>query len=169
MYRFMIPFVALVVGVLGLGQALAQDSESITFKNWVVNCVNPEGGTSRCQISHTVLEQGTQQGLLTFLVDYDSETGGYTLFVSTLLGVKLDSGATLTVGDDQFSALYTFSHCEPGGCIIETELEGELLAAMRLAESGTVTVEHIQRQELPIPFSLLGFGAALDELERRAL
>ena len=83
------------------------------------------------------------------------------LRVTTPLPLFLPDGVALAVGDDP-PRLAPWRTCGPSGCEATFPLDPALLAALRRAPSGSVTLTLVEGVRVRLAFSLRGVSAALD-------
>ncbi len=89
-------------------------------------------------------------------------TGGQApaLTVTTPLPLFLPDGVHLVIGEDPERPVQ-WRTCGATGCEARLPLDPELLAAMQRERAGSVSFTLVDGQAVRLPFSLLGFSAAL--------
>ena len=83
------------------------------------------------------------------------------LTVSTPLPLFLPDGVVLAIGDEPERPV-AWRTCGPAGCEATAPLDTGLLAALRRERGGSATLTLVDGVRVRLPFSLLGFSAALE-------
>jgi invasion protein IalB len=90
---------------------------------------------------------------------------GRSLTIGTALPLFLPDGMTLAIGEEPDRAV-AWRTCGPGGCDAVVPVDPALLAALKRERSGRATFTLVDGVKVRLPFSLLGFTAALEAGER---
>jgi invasion protein IalB len=146
-------------------------SERVTrteqHQDWLVRCGRPGGQTEVCEM---VQQPVNQSGKPVMAVAVGKVPGNPNpgMIILLPLGIALPPGVELRIdGGAEIEA--PVDRCERQGCQVELLLEPDLLTALKGGSQVTVDF-HVQQQDrlqrVRVPFSLLGFTAALDEVER---
>ncbi|MFD1333168.1 invasion associated locus B family protein [Methylopila musalis] len=134
-----------------------------TYGDWTVDCRIGEGRKS-CLLSQA---QGDRQsGRRLFAIELrapkDGKVEGAVLMP---FGLKLDSGAVLTLDDKDFGSGLRFSTCVPAGCLLPISLPATATASLKSGKQLTVGSLNLgDGQLVSFNVSLDGFNAALDRL-----
>ena len=134
-----------------------------TFGDWTVDCRVVEGRKS-CLLSQA---QGDRQtGRRVYAIELrapkDGKVDGAVLMP---FGLKLDSGAVLTLDDKDFGSGLRFSTCVPAGCLLPVSLPTTAVTALKGGKQLTVGSLNLgDGQLVSFNVSLEGFSAALDRL-----
>ncbi|GLK75567.1 hypothetical protein GCM10008171_08210 [Methylopila jiangsuensis] len=134
-----------------------------TFGDWTVDCRVTEGRKS-CLLSQA---QGDRQtGRRVYAIELrapkDGKVDGAVLMP---FGLKLDSGAVLTLDDKDFGSGLRFSTCVPAGCLLPVSLPASAVTALKGGKQLTVGSLNLgDGQLVSFNVSLEGFSAALDRL-----
>lgn len=147
-------------GTSGLLNANERTTQS--FDDWVLVCEERED-VLPCDIRHRVVDERSQSQVLSFSVAYSPELGEHALQLILPLDFLLAPGVGLSAGDYAVDRI-AVTRCEPVGCFVEARLEQVAIDALRREESGHVFLTARDGQRIGLPFSLSGFGAALDAL-----
>lgn len=87
------------------------------------------------------------------------------LSFTTPLGLHLPDGLLATIGDSAERAI-PWRTCAPeAGCVADTPVDAELLAALRRERAGMAGFTLVEGVPVRLGFSLMGFGAARAALE----
>ncbi len=157
---------ALMVAALVPTPATAQIAEGQLFGDWVARCATPPGATRhQCSIQHRVLSKEPRRMLLSVAIGFfgKQRTPGALFHVPT--GVYLPAGLTLSIPGAQIVRI-VYDKCTPQVCRAPFSLTPEIIAAMKKAERGDVTIMNERRKPLKLPLSLKGFTAGYDALSR---
>jgi invasion protein IalB len=137
------------------------------FQDWAVRCGRPaEGGQQACEmVQQRQDEQG--QTVLAIAVGNVPNSTDPGMLIILPLGIWLPPGVIIMVdGGQQVPA--RIERCERRGCQVELLLEQKILTLLRSGREANVVFqiydEQGQTRQVGVPFSLLGFTAALDEV-----
>jgi invasion protein IalB len=137
------------------------------FQDWVVRCGQPAGGAAQaCEMVQQRLdEQG--QTVLAIAVGKVPNTDDPGMLIILPLGIWLPPGVVLQVdGGEEVPA--RIERCERRGCQVELLLEPNVLTLLRSGREANVLFQIYDETGQPkvvgVPFSLLGFTAALNEI-----
>jgi invasion protein IalB len=136
-------------------------------QDWTVRCGAPaEGAPEACEMMQQRLdEQG--QTVLAIAVGKVPNTNDPGMLIILPLGIWLPPGVALRV-DDGEEIPARIERCERRGCQVELLLEPDILTRLKAGTEVNVLFqiydENGQPQVVGVPFSLLGFTAALNEI-----
>jgi invasion protein IalB len=136
-------------------------------QDWLVRCGRPGGQSEVCEmVQQPVGENG--EPIMAVAVGKVPGNPNPGMIILLPLGIALPPGVELRI-DDGAEIEAPVDRCERQGCQVEMLLEPDLLTALKAGSRVTVDF-HVQQQDglqrVRVPFSLLGFTAALDEVER---
>jgi invasion protein IalB len=137
------------------------------FQDWAVRCGAPaEGAPEACEMVQQRLdEQG--QTVLAIAVGRVPNTDDPGMLIILPLGIWLPPGVVLRV-DNGEEVPARIERCERRGCQVELLLEPKVLTLLRGGTEANVLFqiydENGQPKVVGVPFSLLGFTAALNEV-----
>lgn len=137
------------------------------FQDWVVRCGSPaEGAPQACEMVQQRLdEQG--QTVLAIAVGKVPNTNDPGMLIILPLGIWLRPGVVLKV-DGGEEVPVPVERCERRGCQVELLLEANVLRLLKAGTEANVLFqiydENGQPKVVGVPFSLLGFTAALNEI-----
>jgi invasion protein IalB len=137
------------------------------FQDWAVRCGAPaEGAPEACEMVQQRLdEQG--QTVLAIAVGRVPNTDDPGMLIILPLGIWLPPGVVLRV-DNGEEVPARVERCERRGCQVELLLEPKVLTLLRAGTEANVLFqiydENGQPKVVGVPFSLLGFTAALNEV-----
>ena len=147
----------------------AAPSERVTrteqHQDWLVRCGRP-GQSEVCEmVQQPVGENG--EPVMAVAVGMVPGNPNPGMIILLPLGIALPPGVELRI-DGGAEIETPVERCERQGCQVEMLLEPDLLTALRAGSSVTVDF-HVHRQDglqrVRVPFSLLGFTAALAEVQ----
>jgi invasion protein IalB len=137
------------------------------FQDWAVRCGRvAEGAAEACEMVQQRLDEQGQTVLAVAVGKVpNSENPGMLIILP--LGIWLPPGVVLRVdGGEEISA--RVERCERRGCQVELLLEPNALAVLKSGREANVLFqiydENGQPKVVGVPFSLLGFTAALNEV-----
>ena len=142
----------------GGGGDSSQTSATYAFEDWIVVCVSREQGLP-CEMSQQLVNGQTGSVVTKFSIAYSPTAEKHALQIALPLGVWLEPGIALNVGDMSVTDI-KFSRCMPQGCMIEAVLEDPMLAEMKKSGNGQVILFDRNKQKIGLPFSLNGFADA---------
>jgi invasion protein IalB len=137
------------------------------FQDWSVRCGQPaEGAPRTCEMVQQRLdEQG--QTVLALAIGNVPNTDDPGLLIILPLGIWLPPGVVLRF-DNGEEVPARVERCERRGCQVELLLEANVLTLLRAGREANVLFqiydENGQPKVVGVPFSLLGFTAALNEV-----
>jgi invasion protein IalB len=137
------------------------------FQDWVVRCGQPAGGAPQaCEMVQQRLdEQG--QTVLAIAVGKVPNTNDPGMLIILPLGIWLPPGVVLQV-DGGEEVPVRVERCERRGCQVELLLEPNVLTLLKAGTEANVLFQIYDENGEPkvvgVPFSLLGFTAALNEI-----
>jgi len=138
------------------------------FQDWAVRCSRPaEGAAEACEMLQQRQDEQGQTVLAIAVGDVPNNDNPGMLMILPL-GIELPPGAALKVDDgDEVPA--RIRRCLRRGCEVELLLEPNVLALLKSGTVANVLFQIPDEQGRPrtvgVPFSLLGFTAALDEIK----
>ncbi len=137
-------------------------------ENWVVRCQPaPEeafGASEFCEMYQQVSEQESEQTVLEVVIGYPQDAGQPVALFNLPLGMRLPPGVQMQV-DDNEPVQFPVQLCLGSGCRADIELSETLIGQMRAGTEAVLTIVDPQGRNVELPMSLLGFSAALDELQ----
>jgi invasion protein IalB len=151
----------------GAAPPAAPALETKEFQDWVVRC-GPQvpGAPDTCEmVQQRQDEQG--QTVLAVAVGKISESNEAGMLIILPLGIWLPPGVIVKVdGGEELPG--RIERCERRGCQVELLLDPKALAVLKNGREANVLFHIYDEQGVPkvvgVPFSLLGFTAALNEV-----
>jgi invasion protein IalB len=134
-------------------------SISETYGDWTVNCRLLEG-QKQCLLVQAQGDTQTKQRIfeIQLRTPKDGKTEGTVLMP---FGLKLDSGAILSLDDKDLGQGLRFSTCTPQGCLLPVSLQTVTIEAMKKGKMLTVASLNLNNGEVvAFKISLEGFAAA---------
>jgi len=157
----------LCVACLWSAPGRAQIAEGQSFGDWVARCVTPPGETRhKCSLQQSVFTKEPRRQLLNIAIGFFGKERVPGAIFAVPLRVYLPAGLILSIPGAQVVRI-VFDVCLPQGCRAPVSLTPELVAAMKKAERGEVTIEDAARKPLKLPISLKGFTAGYNALSRQ--
>jgi invasion protein IalB len=130
-----------------------------TYGDWTVNCRLLEG-QKQCLVLQAQGNNQTKQRLfeIQLRAPKDGKAEGTILMP---FGLKLDSGAILSLDDKDLGHGLHFSTCTPQGCLLPVSLQTATIEAMKKGKMLTVASLNLNNGEVvAFKISLEGFAAA---------
>jgi invasion protein IalB len=130
-----------------------------TYGDWTVNCRLLEG-QKQCLLLQAQGNNQTKQRIfeIQLRAPKDGKTEGTILMP---FGLKLDSGAVLSLDDKDLGQGLHFSTCTPQGCLLPVSLQTTTIEAMKKSKMLTVASLNLNNGEVvAFKVSLEGFVAA---------
>ena len=149
---------------VGAGAAWAAEDGKV-FQDWTVRCdQNPSNAAAGgCYILQNVVNSETQQPVMQIAIGL-LKTDNSTVTVITLpLGILLPPGITLQI-DQRQPARIPIQRCMPDGCKVQFRMSPEQISVFKGGIGGQLTFQDAVGRQVPVPFSLKGFTAALSSL-----
>jgi invasion protein IalB len=136
------------------------------FQDWTVRCGQPAtGGPEACEM---VQQRQDDQGQIVLFVAVGKlpNTDNPGMLIILPLGIELPPGAALKV-DQGEEAPAQIRRCVRAGCEVELLLEPDILTRLKSGTEANILFQIVDeqgRRTVGVPFSLLGFTAALNEV-----
>ncbi len=126
---------------------------------WQLECLerDPDGRVCQAVLRARVGEQVA----LVLALARDPADGSVRLQMALPLGIDVQRGATLTVGD--FSETLMLSRCTAQGCLVESAASDDLIEALGTGDAGSVQVYNTDGQPIDLPMPLLEASSVLSE------
>ncbi len=161
-YRASLCFILLFTCSLA---ARAAPLEGDVFEDWRIACsaAAASGRLRPCVMQQFVQRPDVPGPALEILIAVLKEGGAAAAILTLPLEVHLPSGARVVIDDGKGRALI-FHRCIPAGCQVRLPLTAELEAAMGRGHLAYVTFVDPFGDAIEVPFSLLGFTAAIAAL-----
>jgi invasion protein IalB len=141
---------------------------SAVFGDWTVQCVTRTPGNRICEMIQATQNQ-QQQPVSVLAIGRLTRTDPLRLVARVPVNALVAQPARLTLEGDQPLTL-PFRHCNPSGCFAEFELRDEAvlrrLRGRTPEQRGKLEFRDPAGQEVDIPVSFRGFGAALEALQK---
>jgi invasion protein IalB len=145
-----------------LAAALPNGASSIneTYGDWVVDC-RLNDGQKLCLLLQIQANTQTRQRIFEIHLNMpkDGKTEGTVLMP---FGLKLDSGALLTLDDKDLGQSLRFSTCTPQGCLLPVSFTTANIDSMKKAKTlGVASLNLSNGEVVAFKVSLEGFAAAI--------
>jgi invasion protein IalB len=138
------------------------------FDNWTVECRKAPDDQTYCaaiqRLATKTEGQDKAMPVLRVLVrpGPEGKPGG---LLTAPLGVDLQYGIELSVdGSDPLN--YQFRHCDQAGCHAPVEFTDEMFAKLKGGTEGKAFFYTLDGRRIGVPFSLIGFTAAYQEVAK---
>ena len=137
-------------------------------EDWIVRCQSAPadafGAGEFCEMYQQVSEQDTEQTVLEVVIGYPQDAAQPVALFNLPLGMLLPPGVQMQIDDNQ-PIRFPVQLCLASGCRADIELSDALVGQMRAGAEGVLTIVDPQGRNVELPMSMLGFSAALDELQ----
>lgn len=131
------------------------------YQDWLHVCVDQQG-QDICFIQQTLAEDDPQQPPLLTARVFEQDPNWLQLILP--LGVSLPDGMLFAV-DEANEQLHPYQVCGVEGCLVEIELDGNLLEQLRGGREANVLFRGFgQDDTFGLDLSLMGFTAATEAL-----
>ena len=137
-----------------------------TYADWVLRC--QQASEKRlCEIAQTLQVSGQQAPVALVAFGRDNDAKAFKIVIQLPLNIWIDTGVKLALKDVPAPIEARFRNCVPAGCFAEALVKDEVVAAMKAATAaGTIKFKDALQRDVTLPFSLRGFGPALDALPK---
>ena len=167
----------MAIGVVGLGVALFVVAQAVpglipggpepsSYGDWAVRCVT-RPGIVPCDIVQSLNDTKAKKTIMQISYSYAPDKDVYAAQITLPLGFLLQAGVLIRLDGKTDITNYQFTRCEPEGCFSEKLVKAGELTPMRNAQQGVVVVMGKDGKAVGFPFSLKGFGEALDSMANR--
>lgn len=163
-----------VIGLLLLGglssyqQAMAesegQDPDRQTHGDWTLRCQARDNALP-CDMVQQIIDKPSGKQVLAISIAWSPKEQKHALQIVVPLGIWLEPGLAIKIGEDFSVDGVRLSRCEPSGCFVEAVMEDTLLDAMKAGSEGAIILMDMARKPAVLPFSLKGFTAAHKALQ----
>jgi len=149
-------------GAPASAQALAAAGQ-----DWAVRC-SGDGPARVCDAVQVIVDQQTKAEVVRVAVARQVSTGRHGLQAKVPLGLRLDPGAMLKLGEKPADGIdgIVFNRCLADGCYAEKPLTAAELGRLKEARSLELVVVDLQGKPVVVKLSTQGLRAALDRLSR---
>ncbi|MCP3869011.1 MAG: invasion associated locus B family protein [Gammaproteobacteria bacterium] len=149
------------------GSLAADPVTEESFRDWLVRCDRQsESDVELCFMEQNLmLKEGNRQ-LLNVVVGYPSGKKQVMAVFTLPLGIYLPPGLALRI-DSGKTIQFPIQHCIQSGCKTRLPLSKSQIRQMKAGRQGFITVHDGANQRIVIPFSLLGFTAALKSINEK--
>ncbi len=155
----------LVSVLLAFWPSQSQATEPATFKDWTVACEQPGTGTrQRCAMFQRFVRAEDKAMAATVYIRYAGNSSVPLLRVVTPFGVDLARGVAVKVDDAEQHPI-AFRTCRPTGCEAVAGIGNVLLDLLQAGRTLRIAYRLLDQGQQTVPFSLLGFSAALKALQ----
>ncbi len=153
------------------GEAALQQPQadiSAEYEDWVVRCQPASdeafGAGELCEMYQQVSEQNSQQTVLEVVIGYPQGADQPIALFNLPLGIRLPPGVALSV-DSNDALNFPIQICLRSGCRANIALSEDLTNQLQAGNQAQLTVADPQGREIQLPLSLLGFSAALSDVQ----
>jgi invasion protein IalB len=142
------------------GAAPAAPAEQPEPQPWGARCAGQDRTqTLECIIEQRVVLSNTGQLLTAVTVRLPPDTGAPVMMVHTPLGLFLPAGVRIAIDGAELATM-VIQTCDAQGCYAGDPVTPELLGALQRGGTMTVTFQNLEKQDIAVPVSLLGFTDA---------
>jgi invasion protein IalB len=172
MSKFRLQYSMAVLGAFLLtpaAPALAQQSTTATYTDWVVQCVTQTTTPPQkiCDMQQLTEVKGKSNPLSRIVVPHPVRGKPISLIIQLPVNVWLATGVKLELVDKEPALTGQFTHCIPAGCFAEIGLNDAAMKAFRTASKpGKLIFKNAGQHDIDIPVSFKGFGQAFDALSK---
>ena len=151
-----------------VGEGAKGDQAKIeNFDNWGRRCDTPkEGGDDVCFLFQQLNIKENNQVILFITVGYPPKGTHPVMVFTTPLGVALEAGVQMQIGESGQMTKANYKICIVNGCRASLLLDDATLAAMETGETMFVAFGNAQGKGIKLAVSLKGFKAANDSLKK---
>ena len=116
-------------------------------------------------MSQTLVMKKSGQVLTRVTFRIAADTKKPEIVVQLPLGVLLAAGATFQVDDNPPQSL-SYRTCGKNGCVANSPITPEVLAALRKGKQLTIGFQDLKEKPITVPLSLNGFAEAYDKMQK---
>ena len=167
----------MAIGVVGLGVALFIVAQAVpglipggpepsSYGDWAVRCVT-RPNVVPCDIVQSLNDTKAKKTIMQISYSYAPDKDLYAAQVILPLGFMLPAGVLIRLDGKTDISDYPFTRCEVEGCFVEKLVKLNELTPLRNAQQGVIVVMGKDGKAVGFPFSLKGFGEALDSMANR--
>jgi invasion protein IalB len=157
----------LVIGMIGAGAA--QEHTTATYEAWVLECDVQTGPPVQktCDIAQTQVAQvqGRNSPVSHVAIRRPVKGQPVRLELQVPVNISFTANVRIQTSDSDPGVAGPFARCLPAGCFADLDLRDDVIKKFRAAnENGKMTFRSAAGQDVSIPVSFKGFGAAFDAL-----
>ncbi|MCW8881378.1 MAG: invasion associated locus B family protein [Sedimenticola sp.] len=147
-------------------ETASEEAKGETFGDWGKRCETPkEGGDEVCFIFQQLKVKENNQTILFVTMGIAPNGKGPVMVLTTPLGVALQAGMQLQVGEEGEPIRAAYNLCLTNGCRASLLLDEKLLEAMKGGEKLFVAFANAQGKGIKLAVSLKGFTDASNSLQ----
>jgi invasion protein IalB len=158
---------AIGLSLAGIGKAIAQQSTTATYGDWVLQCQSVTGSPPQklCDIAQVTEVQGKNIPLSRIAISRAAKAQPFTFSAQVPVNVSFRANLRIQVSASDPGFAVPFDHCLPVGCFVEFELKEDVTRKFIAATAaGKMTFKSANGQDVAIPISFKGFPQAFNAL-----
>lgn len=160
--------VGFATGLLMASGVATAEPDARTHDDWTLRCQARENALP-CDMVQTIIDKPSGKQVLAFSIAWSPTDDKHALQIILPLGVRLEPGLAIRIDEDFTVKGIRITRCETSGCFVEAIMENTLLEAMQNGSGGAVIIVDAARQPVALPFSLKGFTAAHQALQKETI
>jgi invasion protein IalB len=138
-----------------------------TYEDWVVECQTQTGSPPKkvCEMAQVTQVQGRNIPFSRIAIAHPVKAQPVKLLVQVPVNASFQTNVRIQAGDSDPGVAAPFARCVPAGCFADFDIKDETVKRLRAASGGgKLSFVDAGGQNIVIPLSFKGFGAALDAL-----
>lgn len=140
--------------------------EASSYGDWAVRCIE-RPNLDPCDVVQSLNDTKVKKTVMQISYAYSPAKDMYAAQIMLPLGFMLQAGVLIRLDGKTDISTYPVTRCEQEGCFVEKLLKGRDLDSLRNAKQGVIVVMNREGKAVGFPFSLNGFGDAVDSMTRR--
>jgi invasion protein IalB len=120
--------------------------------------------TLDCAVVHRLFITNTGQLIGSVTIRMPGDTKEPVMMIQTPLGLFLPAGVSIDV-DEKKPQRLELQTCDENGCYAGSPVSDDLLAKMRRGQKFNIGFQNLNKQQINLQLSLVGFGAAFDKIK----
>jgi invasion protein IalB len=157
-----------MIALAGIPSAVVAGPQRTTavFDDWTLACSYPAEKPRQCEMLsiQTLPGQNTPFGQIT--INQPDKNAPYDIIIQTPPNASVQTGARFLIDDKDDVVVASFKWCASSRCLAEGKLSKDAIKKIAARNQPTrFTFKDAAENDISVPVSLRGFGAALDAME----
>jgi invasion protein IalB len=133
-----------------------------TYGDWVVRC-QQQAGARTCEVAQTLYQQGQQNPIALIAITREP----LRMIVQLPVNVTIPGHVKIALKQGEPNIDLEFAQCVQAGCFAAAQLTQEALKRLRAhSDPGRIAYKDATQRDVTLVFSLRGFAAAMDALQK---
>jgi invasion protein IalB len=161
--------IASALSVGGVAPAVAQQSTTATYQDWVLQCAEKAGPPLEkvCAIEQITQVQGKNVPFSRVAIERPEKGHPVKLVVQVPINILIAASVRLQQDNNDPGTTVPFDRCLPVGCFADFDIKDDVLKKFSASDGlGKITFKDATAHDVTIPLSFKGFRQAFEALNK---